>query len=388
MGTARAQLLSAVTPTDGTERVGLREADGRVVATAVEARRPVPHYERAAVDGYAVRARDTFGASERSPASLGVGDSVRSGTATRVHTGSKLPAGADAVVAAASTDRTGEDLAVFEPVPAGGNVSAVGEDVTGGQRLFGPGHRLRPSDLGLLKAAGHGPVEVYNRPRVSVLPTGEGIVQSDPGPGETVETNGQTVTQYVERWGGQTTDRESVTDDLRAAIERDLDHDVVVTTGGTSVGGREVVPDVVTEMGEVFAHGVALSPGRSVALGAVDRTPVLMLPGPPVACIVGAVQFLRPALAAVAHASPTAHPTSEARLTRKVPSEPGVRTFARVALTADEDGDGVTATPTRTGGSGALASVALADGWVVVPEAREGYAEGKTVVVEEWEGCV
>ncbi|WP_277542137.1 molybdopterin molybdotransferase MoeA [Haloarcula laminariae] len=388
-GAARRQLLAAVTPTDGTERVEPRRADGRVVATAIDADRPVPRYERTTVDGYAVRAGDTFGASERSPASLRVTDTVRAGTATRVHTGSELPAGADAVVPAEATDRAGGDLAVFEAVPEGRNVKAVGEDVAEGQRLFEPGRRLRPSDLGLVRAVGHGPVEVYDRPRASVVPTGEGIVESDPATGETVETNGRTVAQYIERWGGEATRREVVSggaDAVRAAVERDLDHDVVVTIGGTSVGERDIVPDVVASLGEVFVHGVALAPGRSAALGAVDGTPVVMLPGPPVGCIVGAVQFLRPALAALGHASPTPHPTTEARLTRKVPSEPGVRTFARV--TVEGDGEGTrTATPTRTEGAGALSSVALADGWVVVREEREGYAADEAVAVEEWEGC-
>jgi len=170
---ARERLLEAVTPTERTERVGLRDADDRVVATAVAADRPVPHYERAAMDGYAVRARDTFGASERSPTSLRVADTVRSGTATRVHTGSELPDGADAVVVAEATERTGDELAVFEAVPEGGNVGPVGEDVAGLEQRLSLGHVLRPSDLGLLKAVGLETVEVYNRPHVSVVPTGE-----------------------------------------------------------------------------------------------------------------------------------------------------------------------------------------------------------------------
>ncbi|MFC6757527.1 MULTISPECIES: gephyrin-like molybdotransferase Glp [Haloarcula] len=384
---ARERLLEAVTPTERTERVELRDADGRVVATAVTADRQVPHYERAAMDGYAVRARDTFGATERSPASLQVTDSVRAGTAARVHTGRELPEGADAVVMVEATERTGDDLAVFEAVPEGGNVGPIGEDVAEGQALFEPGHRLRPSDLGLLKAVGLETVAVYERPRVSVIPTGEELVQSDPDPGEIIETNGQTVTQYVERWGGEATYRDVVTDDpdaLRAAIERDLDHDVVVTTGGTSVGERDIVPEVVSELGEVFVHGVALEPGHPVALGAIEGTPVVMLPGYPVACIVNAVQFLRPAVETAGRRPAVSLPTTEARLARKLPSEPGVRTFARVTL--EEDGEGsVTATPTRTKGAGVLSSVALADGWVVLPEEREGYAEGATVAVEEWE---
>ena len=385
---ARERLLAAVAPTEGTERIGLRAADDRVVATAVEADRPVPHYDRAAMDGYAVRASDTFGASDRSPATLRVTDTVRAGTAIRVHTGSELPEGADSVVMVEATDRTGDDLAVFEAIPEGGNVGPAGEDVAEGQRLFEPGHRLRPSDLGLLKGVGLETVEVYDRPRVSVVPTGEELVQSDPTPGEIIETNGQTVAQYVERWGGEATYRDVVTDDadeLRAAVERDLDHDILVTTGGSSVGERDIVPEVVADLGEVFVHGVALKPGHPVALGAVDGTPVLMLPGYPVACIVNAVQFLRPALAAAGHHTARPLPTTEARLTRKLASEPGVRTFARVSLDKDEAGER-TATPTRTKGAGVLSSVALSDGWVVVPEEREGYAEGATVTVEEWEG--
>ena len=383
---ARERLLKAVTPTERTERVALRAAEDRIVATAIEAARPVPHYERATMDGYAVRASDTFGASERSPASLRVADAVGAGTATRVHTGSELPEGADAVVIVEATDRTGDELSVYEAVPEGGNVGPVGEDVAEGQALFKPGHRLRPSDLGLLKAVGLDTVEVFARPRVSVVPTGEELVQSDPEPGEIVETNGQTVTQYVERWGGEATYRDIVTDDadaLRAAIERDLDHDVVVTTGGSSVGERDIVPEVVAELGEVFVHGVALKPGHPVALGSVEGTPVLMLPGYPVACIVNSVQFLRPAIETAGRRPAVSLPTTEARLTRKIPSEPGVRTFARV--TVETEGE-PTATPTRTKGASILSSVALADGWVVVPEAREGYAEGDTVAVEAWEG--
>jgi len=133
---ARDQLLKAVTPVERTERVGLQAADNRVVATAIEADRPVPHYKRAAMDGYAVRGADTFGASERSPTSLRVTDTVRAGTATRVHTGSELPEGADAVVKVEATDRTGDELAVVEAVPEGGNVGPVGEDVAAGQALF------------------------------------------------------------------------------------------------------------------------------------------------------------------------------------------------------------------------------------------------------------
>ena len=384
---ARETLLEAVVPHDRTTAVPLRDADERVLATSVAAARPVPHYQRAAMDGFAVRAQDTFGASDRSPAQLRVGERVGPETAARVHTGSELPEGADAVVMVEATETRGDSLTVFDAVAGGENVAPVGEDVEAGAALYDAGHRLRPSDLGLLKSVGNETVEVYERPRVSVVPTGEELVQDDPAPGQVVETNGQTVTQYVERWGGEATYRDIVTDDedaLRDAVERDLDHDVVVTTGGSSVGERDLIPEVVDELGTVLVHGVALKPGHPVALGVVAETPVLMLPGYPVACIVNAVQFLRPVLRRVGRLPQTDPPTTEARLTRKIVSDPGTRTFARVSLDTDDDGDR-TATPTRASGSGVLSSVALADGWVVVPERLEGLDAGETVAVEDWE---
>jgi molybdopterin molybdotransferase len=362
-------------------------ADGRVLAESVVADRNVPHYARAAMDGWAVRAEDTFGAGDRSPAVLRESEGrVGPTEAVRVHTGSEVPEGADAVVMVEHTERFGDEVEVFDAVAGGENVAPAGEDVEAGQPLYEAGHRLRPSDLGLLKAVGITRVEVYDQPTVGVVPTGEELVERDPEPGEVIETNGLTVSRYVRRWGGRAEYRDVVTDDeaaLRAAIERDLTKDVVVTTGGSSVGERDLIPEVVADLGEVLVHGVALKPGHPCALGVVRDTPVVMLPGYPVACIVNAVQFLRPLLKHLESGTIPPHPTRTATLTRKVASEPGVRTFARVR-TERRDGE-LVATPTRASGSGVLSSVALADGWVVVPEGLEGYDEGASVAVEDWE---
>jgi molybdopterin molybdotransferase len=393
---ARENLLDSVTPHDRTTGVPVQQADGRTLAAGVTAPAPVPNYERAAMDGYAVRASDTFGASDRAPEALRLAaggdpeaaDRVGSGEAARVHTGSHLPDGADAVVMVEHAERVGSEVEVFDAVAEGENVGPVGEDVAADQHLYDPGHRLRPSDLGLLKATGLREVEVYERPTVGVVPTGEELVQADPEPGEVVETNGLTVARLVERWGGDATYRDVVTDEasaLEAAVRRDLHRDLVVTTGGSSVGERDLVPDVVDDLGEVLVHGVALRPGHPVALGVVEDTPVVMLPGYPVACIVNAVQFLRPALKAAGGMPRTEHPTVEARLARKATSEPGVRTFVRVDLREAEAANGREAVPVRSGGSGVLSSVALADGWLVVPEGREGIPAGETVDVELWE---
>jgi molybdopterin molybdotransferase len=406
---ARERLREAIEPHERTETVPLTMAEGRALGETITAHRPVPHYERAAMDGFAVRAEDTFGASDRSPEILRHREQdtdshdpppeVVPGEAVRVHTGSEIPAGADAVVMVEQTDVVGGDVEIFDAVAEGENVAPAGEDVESEQRLYEPGQQLRPSDLGLLKSVGIDDVECYQRPEVAVTPTGEELVQHDPDPGEVVETNGLTIAQQVERWGGKATYRNVVTDDesaLRAAIERDLVRDVVVTTGGSSVGERDLVPQVVDDLGEILVHGIALKPGHPAGIGIVRDVPVVMLPGYPVACIVNAVQFLRPLIKWLGHLPVHDQPTTSARLGRKIASEPGVRTFARVQLNEADpeteidadpgaEEDLPVAEPTRASGAGVLSSVALADGWVVVPEGREGLAEGEEVAVENWE---
>ncbi|WP_137289194.1 molybdopterin molybdotransferase MoeA [Natronorubrum halophilum] len=391
-----------IPPTTDTELVDIERADGRVLAAPVASARNVPHYRRAAMDGYAVRAADTFGASDRSPevlrvaAGTGRDAEVAPETAARVHTGSALPEGADAVVMIEQVTEleSVDELEVADAVAEGENVAPVGEDIEEDQRLYAAGHRLRPSDLGLLRSAGYAKVSVAKRPTVGVIPTGEELVSGDPGPGEVIETNGLTVSRLVERWGGRSTYRDVVTDDpesLRVAIQRDLTKDVIVTTGGSSVGQRDLLPEVIDDLGEVLVHGVGLKPGHPVCLGVVEGTPVLALPGYPVACIVNAVQFLRPTVRWLEGTTPDPHPTTHARLERKIPSEPGTRTFARVQLEVREETDleadepRFVATPTRASGSGVLSSVALADGWVVVDDDREGIPAGERVAVQDWE---
>ncbi|WP_159901525.1 molybdopterin molybdotransferase MoeA [Salinirussus salinus] len=387
---ARERLREVVTP-DEAETVPVGEAAGRTLAAPVRARRAVPHYERAAMDGYAVRAADTQRAG-RSPVALDpAGDEVGPGDAAQVHTGSPLPDGADAVVMVERTREVGDTVEVSSSVTPGENVAPVGEDVGADQHLYDAGHRLTAADLGLLRSAGHEEVEVYERPRVSVVPTGEELVPAgeEPEPGEIVETNGLVVSRLVERWGGEATYRGVVTDDvdaLGAAIDRDTDHDVVVTTGGTSVGERDLLPAVVGERGSVEVHGLAVKPGHPAGFGVVDDTLVLMLPGYPVSCLVVATQLLRPAVARAGGFEADPIPETAGVLERKIASEPGVRTFARVSV--EEVGGGgerSMVTPTRTSGAGVLSSVTLSDGWVVVPEDSEGYEAGREVAVERWD---
>ncbi|MFB6110821.1 MAG: molybdopterin molybdotransferase MoeA [Halodesulfurarchaeum sp.] len=380
-------LDGATTVSTGTESIPLDGADGRVLAESVSSPKNVPDYPRAAMDGYAVRAEDTFGAGDRSPATLTLDEGTAGpDRATWVHTGSPVADPADAVVKAEHAREIDDTVEITAAAAVGQNVSDIGEDLEEGQHLFEPGHRLRPSDLALLRSVEIERVTVRERPSVAVVPTGEELVESDPDPGEAIETNGIMVASLLERWGGEATLRDVVTDDreaLEAAVEAELDADLIVTTGGSSIGKRDLLPAVVEEMGELLVHGVALKPGHPVALGVVEDTPVLMLPGYPVACIVNAWQFVRPALNWTTDTTPDEPARIEAELDRKIRSEPGVRSCVRV--TVNDSGDRPQAEPVHVSGASILSSVSLADGWVQVPESVEGYDAGDTVTVEFWE---
>ena len=382
---ARTTLREATTHRTGHETVPLDEADGRVLAESINSPRNVPDFPRAAMDGYAVRAEDTFGAGSRSPATLDVGEEPGPGRAAWVHTGSPVPDPADAVVKTEHASTVGDRVEITAAAAVGQNVSAVGEDLETGQHLFDPGHRLRPSDLGLLRSVETESVTVQRRPDVAVLPTGEELVESDPEPGEAIETNGIMVRSLVERWGGAATLEDVVTDDREAlldAVETHLDADAIVTTGGSSIGKRDLLPAVIEDRGDLLVHGVALKPGHPVAIGMVEDTPIVMLPGYPVACMVNAWQFVRPLLSWLQDTTPDETATVEATLDRKIRSEPGIRSCVRVAVEGEADRRAV---PVQESGASILSSVALADGWVQVPESIEGYDAGDTVTVEFWE---
>jgi len=375
--------------TVGSEEVGVDEATGRVAAFPVGAERPVPHYDRAAMDGYAVRAADTHGASAASPVRLGVvDDGVDEGGAVYVHTGNAVPDGADAVVRVEATEVVGDGVEVSVAVSEGENVAYTGEDVSEGETVVEEGARLRPCRLGVLRSVGVETVEVRRKPRVTVVPTGDEVVASDtdPAPGEIIGTNGPMVAEYVGRWGGEPSVTEVVPDDegaLRDAV-RDAaeDADLVATTGGSSVGERDHLPEVIDGVGELLVHGVAVKPGHPVGFGVVGGTPVVMLPGYPVSCVVNSFEFVRRGVDALLGVEGEVEPAVRCTLDEKIHSEVGARTYTRVVI---EEGDERFARPVRTKGAGVLSSVADADGFVVTPESREGHADGEEVDVLLWE---
>ncbi|MGZ4905699.1 MAG: molybdopterin molybdotransferase MoeA [Halobacteriota archaeon] len=370
--------LDQVVPVKGVEDVPLRGATGRILTRPIVAENDVPSYRRAAMDGWAVRAEDTDGASSSSPATLRIGDDVGPSTVVRVHTGSKMPDDADAVVMIEDTERVEEMVEIRAQVHPFENVGAQGEDVKKGEKLFSAGHSLRPADIGLLASLGLTSITVYQRPVVAIIPTGEELVSSRPSAGEVIETNGLMNSLLVEQWGAQSRYRHFLPDNselIKTALQHDVDADMIITTGGTSVGQRDLVPQVVGALGRVLVHGIAMSPGKPTALGVIGSTPVICLPGFPVACLVASFVFARPAVLRLAHKSPVSARPIQGRLARKLVGKPGSRAFARVALREGK------VYPIMVSGSGILSSLTKADGLVIIPENIEGYDEGTIVEV-------
>lgn len=385
--TARERVQSTCASHERTETLSTVDAQDSVVARAVDAPRPIPHYDRVTADGFAVRATDTFEASERSPVRLGEGTApLTEGEAVPVQAGNPVPAGATAVVRVAHTERRDGAIDVFDAVAVGANVAAAGSDVETGDRLVERCQRLTPPVISVLQTAGIETVEVVERPRIAVIPAGDSLVQTAPEPGERVETNGGMVRSLVERWGGEALVRDTVTgrEAIRSALTAALDTDIVVTTGWASVGTDDVVPAIVDSVGILQFHGVSIDPGHPVGFGTIEETPALLLPGSPRSAYIDAVQFLRPAIASLGGTTTGPLPGRPARLDEKLPSEPGTRTFARVTLDTDESGTH-RATPVCVGSACRLSTLTVGNGWVEVPDGREGIPTGERVDVQQWE---
>ena len=384
-------LLERRTTALATESVAVRDAAGRVAAEEVRARVPVPHFARATMDGWAVVGESTFGATTYSPASLRVvGDArpgrpysgaIRFGEAVAIATGAPVPDGADAVLMAEHGERVGTDaVRVSEPVPPGKHVGRVGEDVQVGDVVVRKGRVLRPQDAGVLASVGVAAVAVVRRPTVRVLTTGDELMPpgSAPEGSRIVDSNGVVLDALCRRDGVVTCTTEYVRDG-RAEVEAALAaarEDVVLVSGGSSVGPEDHAPRVLSEIGELAVHGVAMRPSSPAGFGFLGARPVFLLPGNPVSCLCAYEFFAGPtirALGGLPRAWP--HARRSAPLASKIVSELGRVDYVRVKL----DGDRVA--PVMTSGASILSSTTIADGVVIVGADREGYREGETVTV-------
>jgi molybdenum cofactor synthesis domain-containing protein len=387
---ARALVLAAATPIARTESVALDAAAGRVVASAVIAGADVPPFDRAAMDGYAVRADDTFGASRAEPRTLRLIDTVYTaqtprvpvapGTCVAIATGAPMPEQADAVVMVEETERgDGDEVRVFTPVYPRQHVGRRGADIAAGATVLQAGEVLTPSRVGALAAIGATAVEVFARPRVAILSTGDEVVA--PGaalaPGQIYDINRFTLSAIVEAHGGVAVPLASVSDTpeaLSAAIDAALAEDLVVFSGGSSVGERDLILDVLQARGEVIFHGVAVKPGKPTALGRVGGTPVLGMPGYPTSCLSNGYMLLAPMLRRMARLPDHRPHRVRASLARRVVSTTGRHQFYTVRLV---DGEAIPAFKA----SGDITSMAHADGYIEIPAHVDIVEAGELVEV-------
>lgn len=386
----------------GTETVSLGEALDRILAGDLSAPGDLPPFDRSTVDGYAVRAADVERADATSPVRLrlagevqmgeAAGLALRPGETARVPTGGMLPAGCDAVAMQEHCVVEGPMVAVRRPARPGENVIARGEDVRAGEVVLREGRRLQPQDLGILAGLGYEHVAVRVRPRVAILSSGDEIVPPGipPAPGQVRDMNTYAVSALVQRLGGIPAPMPILPDDydivLRALREAVRTHDMVLISGGSSVGERDVVVDAIRALGPpgIIVHGIAIRPGKPTVLAAAGDRPVIGLPGNPVSAMVIVDVFVRPVLHTLLGLGEARRFTSlvRARAAESMPGAGEREDHVRVTLEA-RDGD-LWARPLPTK-SGLLTSMVRADGIVVIRPGSQ-VAEGERVEVDLLDG--
>jgi molybdopterin molybdotransferase len=372
-----------------TVHVSLDSALNRISAESIVAEEDLPRVNRSAVDGYAVKAKDTVGASQFKPRILTLTDKdrVHVKQAKQAWTGNAVPKGADAVVMLESTKRIEGKIEVWSPLTPGENVSKRGEDIKKGDVAVEAGIRLRPQHLGLIAALGITEVSVFEKLTIAILATGNELVEvgSRRQDDQIFDVNRHVVSALCRELGAEPLDLGISEDDVAEIMEKlkaGLAADAIITTGGTSVGVADLVPEAVNRTGKpgVIVHGVAMRPAMPTALAVVGGKPILIFSGNPVAAMVAFEVFARPLICRMLGLKQDERrPTLKAKMTRSATAALGRRTFLRVRV-FQRDGEFV-AEPTSARGSGIISTMTRSNGYVVVPENREGLGEGETVTV-------
>jgi molybdenum cofactor synthesis domain-containing protein len=382
----------------GTEQNSLLKAHNRVLAQDVVAPIDIPPFNRSIVDGYAVKAVDTFGASEEKPVSIkfcgqvAVGESpsvvVEEGLAAEIVTGAPLPMGADAVVMVEYTTRLRDKVFIRRPVSRGENMMAAGSDIRKDEKVLKKSQILASREIGVLGAIGLTEVTVYTRPKVAILSTGAEVVE--PGkslpPGKIYDINAHTLSAAVLECGGEPINLGIIPDErdkLKKALKKALHSaDAVITSGGVSVGPKDFTPQIVNSLGKpgVIISGIAVKPGKPTTIAVINGKPVFSLPGHPTSSLFMFIVFVHPILLKLAGRTEETAPQLKAVTTTKIFSARGRRTFIMVNLTYDKTGT-LLATPVPTGLSGAITTLAKADGFVEISEKQQFVDTGTEIDV-------
>jgi molybdenum cofactor synthesis domain-containing protein len=379
-----------MTPIVRTERVLLVSAGWRVAAEDIVSTMDVPPFARSAMDGYAVIAADTESASERAPVTLQIieqlytgrapSHTVQRGTCAEIATGAPLPDGADAVVMVEQTSMAGDTAVnIRAKATAGENIGRRGADITAGAMVVRRGDILNPGRIGAVAAIGRRDVVVYAKPRVAILSTGNEVVE--PGgplaPGQIYDVNRFTLTSIVEAHGGVADPRppaEDSIDALSAALDACAGADIIVFSGGSSVGERDLIVDVIARKGQMIFHGIAVKPGKPTGFAKVGDTPFFAMPGNPTSCLSNAYVLLLPFLRAVARLPTLVERNVRVPLGRRIVSQAGRLQFYTVKI---ENGVAMPAFK----GSGEITSLSQADGYIQIPADQSVLEEGSAVDV-------
>ena len=381
----------AAVPLDRTERIDLDDSVGRVLAADVVADQDVPPFDRGAMDGYAVIADNTFGASRMNPRLLHCIETVHTGSVpsktvepgqcTQIATGAPMPDGADAVVMVEETDRRdGDEVAIFTPVYPLQHVGRRAADITNGAEVLHAGDRLTPSRVGAIAALGIADVAVYARPRVAILSTGSEIVGPGRplGPGQIYDINRFTLGSVIREHGGVPVPFPTTADNLDAlsdAVDACLENDILVFSGGSSVGERDLTLDVIQRKGKILFHGIAVKPGKPTVFGTIGATPVLGMPGYPTSCLSNAYMLLVPMLRRVARLPSHRFRTVSVPAAQRFVSTTGRHQFYTVRVV-----DGLAVPAFKA--SGDITSMSQADGYIEIPAQTDLVEKGETVEVK------
>ena len=363
------------------EKIHVEESLGRVTAEDVSAKISTPHYNASAMDGVAVKSRNTVGADLSSPKRLRIGEDVQF-----VDTGAPLPEGFDAVIQIEDIHQADDEtVEIYSAVAPWHYVRQMGEDIKKEDLLIARNTAMTPYDIGALLAGGVTTISVRKKPEIGILPTGSELVEpgSELKPGDIIEFNSRMVKALIAQWGGNGQRFAFVPDEIEAVREavREIvrQSDGTLIIAGSSAGRKDFTPRIIEDLGEVFVHGVNVMPGKPVVLGQIETKPVIGLPGYPVSAAVIMDLFVKPLICAMLGMPPPEHPRIRATLTQKIYSKLGMEEFVRVTI--DEQDDNMIVTP-LTRGAGVLTSLTKADGILRIPANLEGLEAGTEVEVE------
>lgn len=372
---AEKTILEITKPIKRTEEAPIEDALNRILSEDLVANMDIPPFDRASMDGYAVIASDTFEASRTKHIKLKVIGSVHAGETcklqitkgdcTQIATGAMMPQGANAVVMIEETDSDDTTVQIFKPVHPNENVSKKGEDIRTGTKVLKKGTQLSPRHIGVGAALGISKLRVFEKPKVAIIPTGNEIcdIRGKLAEGQVYDINSHTLMAIVLENGGIPVKLDIIPDDrkkIETAIKKTLRYDLIVLSGGSSVGERDYLVDVITKLGEVKFHGVQIKPGKPTICGAINGKVILGMPGYPTACLTNGYVFLAPLIRAMARLPEKSEKTVKCIMSQRTTSTLGRHQFLTVRLV---DGKAVPVFKE----SGAITSMADADGYVEIP---------------------